>query len=182
MGNQLSKLIIKLIGWKEVGTFPEGKKFVVVAAPHTSWWDFILGHLYYSSIGRKVSFMVKGKYFFFPLTIVLRWLGAIPVYTNSKISLPQQMIAEFKKRDEFLLNISPEATRKLTKRWKKGFLFIANGANVPIVLGYLDFEKKTFGTGGLYYPCDDMDADLIQIKRFYKDKIPKHPELFSSEE
>ena len=177
----LSKLILKIIGWKGIGTLPEGKKYVIVAAPHTSSWDFILGKLYYFSIGRKVSFMVKGNYFFFPLGIILKALGAIPVYKNSKISLPDQMIAEFDKRDEFLLTIAPEGTRKKTKRWKKGFIYIAKNAGVPIVLGYLDFEKKTIGTDGIYSPGEDMDQDLLQIKRFYKDKTARHPELFSCE-
>jgi len=70
---------------------------------------------------------------------------------------------------------------KIAKRWKKGFIYIAKNAGVPIVLGYLDFEKKTIGTDGIYTPGEDMDQDLLQIKRFYKDKTARHPELFSCE-
>ncbi len=177
----LSKLILKLMGWKEDGAFPEGKKFVVVAAPHTSSWDFILGRLFYNTLGKNVKFMVKEKHLYFPFGAILKSLGAIPVYSNSNVSLTEQMIEEFKNRDSFLLTITPEATRQKVKRWKRGFYYIAKGSNVPIVLGYLNYEKKTMGTGGLFYPTDDIEADMIKIKSFYKDKTAKHPELFSCE-
>ncbi len=174
----LSKLILKLLGWKAEGIFPEGKKYVVVAAPHTSTWDFIIGRLYYASIGRHVSFMIKGTYFFFPLGVLLRALGAIPVHKNLKVKLTDQMIEEFAKRDELLLTIAPEGTRSLTKRWRKGFYSMAIGANVPIVLGYLNFETKTVGAGGIFNPTGDWDVDIKEIRSFYKDKVARHPEKF----
>lgn len=178
MTKLLSKLILKLLGWKAAGTFPDGKKFVVIAAPHTSTWDFIIGRLYYASIGRNVKFMIKGAYFFFPLGLLLRALGAIPVHKNLKVSLTDQMIAEFSKRDELLLTIAPEGTRSLTKRWRKGFYYMAQGANVPIVLGYLNFENKTVGAGGVFYPTGNWDTDIKEIRQFYKDKVARHPERF----
>ncbi|RLD39187.1 MAG: acyltransferase [Bacteroidetes bacterium] len=174
----LSKLILKLIGWKVDGNFPEGKKYVVVAAPHTSTWDFIIGRLYYSSIGRSVKFMIKGSYFFFPLGVLLRVLGAIPVHKNLKVKLTDQVIEEFKKRDELLLTIAPEGTRSLTKRWRKGFYSMAMGANVPIVLGYINFESKTVGAGEVFYPTGNWDSDIKVIMSFYKDKVARHPEKF----
>lgn len=174
----ISKLILKLIGWKVEGEFPEGKKYVVVAAPHTSSWDFIIGRLYYASIGRNVRFMIKGTYFYFPLGLILKALGAIPVYKGLKVPLAEQMIAEFNKRDELLLTIAPEGTRSLTKRWRKGFYAIAKGANVPVVLGYLDFGTKTAGVGKVYTLTDDEDADIVEIRRFYNDKKARYPEKF----
>ncbi len=177
----LSKLILKLLGWKEVGSFPEGKKFVIVAAPHTSSWDFIIGHLYYNSIGKRVSYMIKGAYFFFPLGLILKALGAIPVYKNNRIGLGDQMIQEFAKHNEFLLTIAPEGTRKKVNRWKKGFYYIAQGAQVPIVLGTLNFENKTIGASGVFYPTGNMDADIKEIRSYYKKNMARHPELFSAE-
>ena len=174
----LSKLILKLIGWKTSGTFPEGKKYVVVAAPHTSSWDFIIGRLYYASIGRSVRFMIKGTYFFFPLGLTLRALGAIPVHKNLKVKLTDQMIEEFAKRNELLLTIAPEGTRSLTKRWRKGFYSMAIGANVPIVLGFLNFKEKTVGVGDVFHPSGDWDSDIKEIRSFYKDKVARHPEKF----
>ena len=174
----LSKFILRLIGWKAVGDFPEGNKYVVIAAPHTSFLDFPIGRLYYSSLGKKVHFMVKGSYFFFPLGLILRSLGAIPVYKNNKISLADQMVEEFNTRDQFLLTIAPEGTRKKVKRWKKGFYYIAKKAEVPIVLGFLDFKNKEVGVGGLYHITDNENADIVNIMDFYKDKAGRHPELF----
>jgi 1-acyl-sn-glycerol-3-phosphate acyltransferase len=166
------------MGWKEKGTFPEGDKYVVVAAPHTSTWDFIIGRLYYFSIGKHVKFMIKGTYFFFPLGIILRALGGIPVFLNSKTPLAQQIINEFDKHDKFLLTIAPEGTRSKVNRWRKGFYYMAKGAKVPIVLGYIDFGNKTVGNEGIYYPTDDMDFDFKEIQKFYRDKKARHPEKF----
>lgn len=177
----LSKLILKICGWKEDGAFPEGKKFVVVAAPHTTAWDFIWGRLHYNSLGKSVKFMIKEKHLKFPFGVILKKLGAVPVYSNSKISLTEQMINEFNKREEFLLTITPEGTRKKVIRWKRGFYYIAKGANMPIALGYLDYEKKTMGVRKLFYPTDDVEADMKEILSFYKDIKGKYPECFSAE-
>ena len=177
----LSSLALKICGWKEGGAFPEGKKFVVVAAPHTTAWDFIWGRLYYNARGKSVKFMVKEKHVNFPFKTILKSLGAITVYDNSKSSYTQQMIDEFNNRDSFLLTITPEGTRQKVKRWKRGFYYMAKGADVPIVLGYLDYGKRTLGTGGLFYPTDDVEADMKTIKSFYKDIKGKHPENFSWE-
>jgi len=177
----LSILILKLCGWKREGVFPEGNKYVVIAAPHTSKWDFIWGKLYYNSISRGVKYMIKEKYFYFPLGIVLKLLGAIPVKTNTKVSLHEQMITEFRRKEKFVLTITPEGTRKKVKRWKRGFYYIAKGANVPIVVGFLDYEKKTLGVLGTYQPTEDTEADLKAIKQMYRNVGAKHPERFAYE-
>ncbi|MCK5775341.1 MAG: glycerol acyltransferase, partial [Bacteroidales bacterium] len=91
----ISKLILKLFGWKEAGDFPEGDKFVVLVVPHTSMFDFVWGRVYYYSIKKSVKFMIKDKYFFFPLGIFLRAIGAIPVVLNRKVGMVEQMVAEF---------------------------------------------------------------------------------------
>lgn len=177
----LSKLILKLSGWKEKGAFPEGNKFVVVAAPHTTAWDFIWGRLYYNSIGKSVKFMIKDKHMKFPFGPILKSLGAITVFSNTNSNYTQQMIAEFSKRDQFLLTITPEGTRQRVKRWRRGFYYIAKGAQVPIVLGYLDYEKKTLGTMAVFYPTDEVEADMKRIQAYYKNVKGKHPELFAGE-
>ncbi|MBN2236809.1 MAG: 1-acyl-sn-glycerol-3-phosphate acyltransferase [Bacteroidales bacterium] len=181
MAKFLSILILKLIGWKEDGKFPDGDKFVVVAAPHTSMFDFILGKLHYNSLGKSVKFMIKEKYFFFPAGVILKMLGAIPVYASSKSSMTEQMIKEFEKRDQFLLTITPEATRKRVKRWKRGFYYIAKGANVPIVLGYLDYHNKTLGVKKVFETTEDIEADMIAIKSIYKSQMARHPKQYNQD-
>jgi 1-acyl-sn-glycerol-3-phosphate acyltransferase len=151
----LSKWALRLAGWKEVGNFPDGAKFVVVAAPHTSMWDFVWGRLYYNSIRKSVKFMIKEKYFFFPLGFWIKLLGAIPVKMDKRVGLVKQMVEEFEKKDTFLLTITPEATRRKVKKWKKGFYFIARDAKVPIVLGYIDYKRRELGVKSIIYPSDD---------------------------
>jgi len=181
MVRSLSKWVLKITGWKEVGSFPEGKKFVVVAAPHTSMWDFVWGRLYYNTINKSVSFMIKEKYFFFPLGIWIKALGAIPVKMDRRVGLVKQMVDEFKRREEFLLTITPEATRKRVPRWKKGFYHIAIDADVPIVLGYLDYKKKELGVKMTIKPTGDEKADLEKIRKAYYEVGAKHPEKFNNE-
>lgn len=181
MVRSLSKWALKIAGWKEVGNFPDGKKFVVVAAPHTSMWDFVWGRLYYNTINKSVKFMIKEKYFFFPLGIWIKTLGAIPVKMDRRVGLVKQMVDEFRKRDEFFLTITPEATRKRVARWKKGFYHIAIGADVPIVLGYIDYKRKELGVKMTIKPTGDEKADLEKIRLAYSDVVAKHPENFNNE-
>lgn len=178
----LSKTALRLFGWKIEGNFPEGKKFVVVAAPHTSSWDFVLGRLYYNSIGKSVRFMINEKFFFFPLGAWIKSLGAIPVKSGRKIGLVKAMVSEFHKRDEFLLTITPEGTRKRVRKWMRGFYFIAKDANVPIVLGFIDYKMKTLGTKTTIYLTDDVEADMERIRKVYEVVTAYHPEKFNKEQ
>ncbi len=177
----ISRLVLGLFGWKVVGEFPEGDRYVVLAAPHTSGWDFVWGRLYYNSIYKSVRFMIKEKFFFFPLNIWIRSLGAIPVKTDRKSGMVNQMVREFEIRDKFLLTITPEATRKRVNRWKKGFYHIAIKANVPIVLGYIDYQKKELGVSKIIHPSDDMQADLEIIRKFYENITAKFPENYNKD-
>jgi len=88
----LSKLILKLLGWKFEGKFPDGKKFIVLAAPHTSYWDFIIGRLYYSMMGIKVSFLIKKESFYFPFANILRSMGGIPVDRSKRTNMVEQLV------------------------------------------------------------------------------------------
>lgn len=175
----LSKITLKLLGWKREGRFPDGKKFVVVAAPHTSGWDFVLGRLYYNTIGKSVRFMINEKFFFFPLGIWLKSLGALPVKTGKRVGLVKQMVDEFRKRDEFLLTITPEGTRKRVKKWKRGFYFIAKDAQVPIVLGFIDYKKKTLGIKETIQLSGDEIADLGKIQKIYEEVSACNPEKYN---
>ena len=177
----LSGLVLKLFGWKKVGAFPEGEKFVVLAAPHTSLWDFVLGQLYYSNIRKPVKFMIKEKYFFFPLGIFFRYLGAIPVIMNKKTGMVNQMIDKFNTEDEFYLTIAPEATRKRVKRWKKGFYHIALEANVPVAMGFIDFGKRELGIFGAYHLTGDYKKDMAYFHSKYANITAKYPEKYNPE-
>jgi 1-acyl-sn-glycerol-3-phosphate acyltransferase len=177
----ISRLALRLFGWKVVGEFPEGEKYVVLAAPHTSGWDFVWGRLYYNTIHKSVKFMINEKFFFFPLNIWIRSLGAIPVKQGRKSNLVDQMVKEFQERDGFLLTITPEGTRSRVKRWKRGFYHIAMQANVSIVMGFIDYEKKELGVSKAIKPTGNIKEDMEILSKFYENITAKFPENYNKD-
>jgi 1-acyl-sn-glycerol-3-phosphate acyltransferase len=164
-------------GWSEERNIPAERKFVVIAVPHTSNWDF----LYFLAVGDKLniplSFMGKKKLFRWPLARFMRDLGGIPVDRARSNNMVDQMIAEFKKRDTFMLTIAPEGTRGKVRQWKTGFYHIAMGAGVPIVCGMMDYAKKRGGLGPAIWPTGDYEKDMAKVSEFYRQCTPKNPEL-----
>jgi len=175
---KFSRWIFKITGWKAVVTVDEPLKSVICVAPHTSNWDFIIGKLFYWSMGRKSSFLMKKSWFFFPFGYLLRSSGGIPVDRSKRMSVTDQMTLEFNTHDTFHLAITPEGTRKIAKEWKMGFYYIAQKANVPIQLAYIDYAKKEMGITEIIYPSGDEDSDIAAIHAFYKNITAKHPERF----
>jgi len=172
-------LALKCLGWKIEGTFPVYKKMVIIAAPHTSVWDFINGWLALRHFGLKTRFIIKKEFFIFPFGYLLKALGGVPVDRgNTKNNMIEQMVEHFKKNDTFYLVITPEGTRKKTKRWKKGFYLIAQKAQVPIVVTKLDYGHKRLG------PVKEIDFNLSynevlkQIAECYQGVIGKKPSQF----
>jgi len=176
---KFSSFILKLIGWKTEGITGYPAKCVLCVAPHTSNWDLILGKIIYSSLGRKASFLIKKTWFFFPMNLIFKAIGGIPVDRSKKTSLTEQMAEEFAKRENFELAITPEGTRKKNDDWKKGFYYIALAAKVPIVIVVLDYKDKTVYFKDTFYPTGDVEKDLEIIKSYYKDAKGKHQEKFS---
>jgi 1-acyl-sn-glycerol-3-phosphate acyltransferase len=175
----LSRLILKLAGWKHEGKIPDLKKFVVVVAPHTSNWDFVIGRLFYFSMGISAKVMIKKELFFFPLGFILKAIGGVPVERQRKTDIVERMAEEIRNSEEFILTITPEGTRKKVTEWKRGFYRIARAAGVPVLPGYFDYKRKVVGIGEAFHTTDDEDADMRKIKLFFKDITPKYPEKFS---
>jgi len=177
---KFSRWVFKVMGWKAVVTIEEPLKSVICVAPHTSNWDFIIGKLYYWSLGRKSNFLMKKSWFFFPVGILLRSMGGIAVDRSKRTSVTEQMAEEFDRRESFHLAITPEGTRKLISKWKMGFYHIAVQAKVPIQLAYIDYAKKEMGISGIIYPTNDEEADMVIIHAFYNNVHAKHPNNFSN--
>lgn len=177
---RIAGLLLKIMGWRITHPMPEGiTKAVVTMAPHTSNWDFVFGRLGFASQGVTPRTIIKKESFFFPLGIVLRALGAIPMNRGFSTGTVKKITEMMEESDNFFLIITPEGTRKLSKNWKKGFYFVASQARVPIILGFLDYKTKTGGMGPVIYPSGNYEEDLKIIEDFYKDKQPKYPELFN---
>lgn len=177
---KLSKWLLNLWGWKTVGEVPEEhKKLLIVEAPHTSNWDYLLGMLAITSIGVKVNVIIKKELFFWPLGAFLKLIGGIPLDRKGKKNKVDALAQLFKERDELNLAITPEGTRSLSTQWKKGYYYIAVKAGVPILLTALDYKQKSGIFGELLFPTGNYDEDLKKIESFYKGVVAKYPEKFN---
>ncbi len=175
----LSGKILKLFGWSIIGEFPNIKKSVVVIAPHTSNWDIILGKLFMNEMGARNIVLVKKELFFFPMNIIMKLLGTLPVDRfNRKNTIIYQSVNYIKNSSEFNLVISAEGTRKKIDNWKKGFFYIAQKAEVPIVVGYFDYKNKKLGIKTTLYDVDNVKKIMVELNNIYKDANPRHPEDF----
>ena len=180
MKQQLCRFIYhRLLGWKTVVTVPFHEKCVICAALHTSNWDLLIGKLFYGSLGRRASFLMKKEWFFFPLNLVFKAMGGIPVNRGKKNSLVDQMARRFASCSRFNLAITPEGTRKANPEWKKGFYYIALQAQVPIMLFGIDYPSKTITCTKAIMPSGDIEKDMREIKRYFMQFTGRHPEYFS---
>jgi len=176
MLSRLSMWILNTLGWTIHVDLPDIKKYVAIAAPHTSNWDFPLGIVAAKAIRLKVRWMGKHTLFRWPLDWFFRAIGGTPIKRDGGQNYIGQMAALFEQSGQLVLALAPEGTRSKTDHWKTGFHYIARAANVPIVMAYLDFGHKQIGIGGLFYPGEDIEADFDQIRRFYGNRIGKNPE------
>ena len=175
--------LVKLCGWKlnlpEKGSKPELERCIFVVAPHTSALDFIIGATYLWSCCSNGKVFIKKEFFRWPLGGLLRGLGCISIDRgNRKNDMVGTAVRKFAEGKPFSIAITPEGTRKPTKRWKSGFWKIAHEAGVPMVLAYINFKKKEIGILDTIWPSDDYDADLLKVRKYYKKKMAKYPDKF----
>lgn len=165
---------------------PEGiTRCVMIAAPHTSNWDFIYAIAAFDMLKIPVRFTIKKEMNKPIIGRFIERMGAIWIDRSPKAgsttrrSMVEAMVELFKEHRELVVLVTPEGTRSLRTEWKTGFYYVAKEAGVPIALGYLDFKEKIAGVGDFFFPSDNMEADMQRITAFYKTKTPRHPELFS---
>jgi 1-acyl-sn-glycerol-3-phosphate acyltransferase len=169
--------IIKLFGWKIDPKVPEGvDKAVIVVGPHTSNWDFIIGKIAFMKYGIPGQFLIKKELFFFPFGYLLKKMGGLPVDRTKNNRLTDYAVELFDKHERFYLVFTPEGTRSYNPNWKKGFYYIAQKANVPIYIAYIDFSKKIGGFHSLFEPTGDVEADIQSIKNILKQYKGRFPE------
>ncbi|WP_129593765.1 1-acyl-sn-glycerol-3-phosphate acyltransferase [Seramator thermalis] len=180
MWQKISKIILKTLGWKITNIIPDIPKCVLAIAPHTSNWDFLIAKLAYTSLGRNAHFLIKKEWFFFPFNLFFKSIGGIPVDRSKKQSMTDIMAEEFGKRDRFQIAITPEGTRKRVTEWKRGFYYIADKAQVPIVLIGLDYKNKIISFLDVFTPTSHVEEDMLTIQSRYKGLSGKNPDNFSS--
>ena len=174
----ISIVMLKLTGWRLEGKFPDLPKYVMIAAPHTSNWDFPVTLGICFAARAKIYWMGKDSLFKGPMGPIMRWLGGIPVDRSKSNDLVGQMVEVFNRSDRLVVTIPPEGTRQKVRYWKTGFYHIANGANVPIVLAFLDFRRKVGGFGPVFKPTGNVEADMAEIQAFYKNISGKNPDQY----
>lgn len=179
----LSKWILRIAGWKVIITEPDYPKCIICVAPHTSNWDFILGELAITSVGRRAGFLMKESWFFFPLGYFFRAIGGIPVprKKKNKQSLTEFVISKFNSAKRMTLAITPEGTRSRTTQWHTGFLHMAYEAKVPLLLAAIDGASKTVFLTERFIPTGNVEADMKVIKKYYKQFTGIYPEKFSAD-
>lgn len=172
----IAKAILRVGGWEIVGTKPLAPKAVIVAAPHTSNWDGFWGLVCRVALDVEIHFFAKQSLFWFPLNILLRSLGGIPLDRKRAGSAVDQAVEMFRNSESFYFGLAPEGTRSRVDHWKSGFYRIAEGADVPVILGFLDYGRRRIGLGPTFSLSGDWQKDLEFCRDFYADIEGRWPE------
>ena len=172
----LSRFLLWIGGWRVEGEKPDLDKYVLIAAPHTSNWDFYYAVLMAFAFDLELYMFGKKELVAHPLGCVMRWMGVVPVDRKVRGGLVDQAVRQFDKRKKMVLGIPPSGTRSRVAKWKTGFYYIATGANLPICLASIDYSKKLGRMGPLFYPTGDLEADMVEILKFYDGVTGKRQE------
>lgn len=174
----LSRWLLRLGGWKLEGARPTHERYVLIAAPHTSNWDFPLMLLYAAAFDIKVSWMAKHTLFKPPMGWIMRALGGISITRGQSRNVVADMVEAFQQRAQLVLVVPTEGTRSLGEYWKSGFYHIARQASVPIVPSFLDFSQRRGGFGPALVTTGNLALDMDYFRDFYAPMAGKFPEQF----
>lgn len=176
----LCRWILHLFGWTKGPDGGDVSKSVICVAPHTSNLDLTLGKLFYNALGKKSKFLIKKEWFFFPLNLLFKSMGGIPINRGQSSSTTERIAGEFARHDSFHIAITPEGTRKRAKVWKSGFYYIALKARVPIQVAYIDYGKKEIGIKETFYPTGNAERDILKIRSLYNGIRGYHDKNFAA--
>jgi 1-acyl-sn-glycerol-3-phosphate acyltransferase len=184
MMRAISRFAMRMTGWRTEGMTPDEiaahPKFILIAAPHTSNWDFPVTLMVCFVLRLRVYWMAKASLFAWPIRWLSRWLGGIPIDRSASNNTVQNTINAFASRERLAIIVAPEGTRGKVTHWKTGFYHMAHGAGVPIALAYLDFKHKTGGIGKMFMPTGDIAADMVEIQKFYSGITGKNSDQFDA--
>jgi 1-acyl-sn-glycerol-3-phosphate acyltransferase len=181
-GNQFlwrsGRFFLKLIGWQLEGDIPNVSQAVVLAAPHTSNGDFVKGMAVIFALGSRLYWLGKHTLFDGPLAPLMRWLGGIPVNRTVAHGAVKQVVQEFKQRQQFILAIAPEGTRRKVSQWKSGFYHIATQAHVPMLPVTINYQRKAIQICPMLTPSGDLETDLPILQSYFSSEMGKKPNQF----
>ncbi len=171
-------LLLKLLRWRVEGAFPNEPRLVVVAAPHTSNWDFVVGIAAALALDLEAHWLGKHTLFRWPFAGLLRGIGGIPVDRSAGERVVDDVVAQFRRREKLFLAIAPEGTRKKVERWKSGFYRVASGAGVPMLPVALDYRVRVIRLCPTHTASGDYDKDLAILQRHFTSAMAKHPDAY----
>lgn len=174
----LARLFLAATGWKPEGDPPGPRRYVLIAAPHTTNWDFPYLLAFAEHFGMRISWLGKASLFRGPLGPIMRALGGIPIERSRSENRVAAMAKIFDQHEDLGLVVPAEATRSRAEYWKSGFYYIALTARVPVVMSFLDYRRKRGGIGPAFVPSGDVARDMEAVRAFYADKQGKYPESF----
>ena len=180
LAQTLGRLVLKITGWKVSGELPIEPRSVIIAAPHTSNWDFVFLIAATSALGVRIHWLGKDSLFNHPLGFIMHWLGGIPVNRSKRTRLVSQIAERFQAQASLHLVIPPAGTRAHTDRWRSGFYHIAQNAKVPVIFGFLDYPKKLAGISRAVPLSGRLQEDMDRIRAFYAGKVGKFPAMSST--
>ncbi len=170
-------LYARVLGWKIEGDFDRTiKKAVLICAPHTSYFDFIISILARRILKVEINYVAKKELFAWPIGWYFRWTGGAPLNRGKAENKVEAIADVIKSKEEFRLALAPEGTRKKVETWKSGYYYISLAAGVPIIPVGFDYPSKTLYIGDAYYPSGDITVDEPKLKEFYKDIVGRVPE------
>lgn len=174
----IGRFILWSYRWRIEGEVLNSKKFMVILAPHTSYWDFLTNMGTMLALGIHNRWFVADVFCWWPLGNFMRWLGGIPIDRNSPQDLVSFTIGKFTDHNELILALYPEGTTRKAEKWKTGFWHIARGADIPIQFLAVDYKNRVSVFGPVIRTSDDIEADMNKIQTYFKDVIPKASENF----
>ncbi len=184
-GNRFSRFLAQSLmsmgGWHIEANIPNLPKMVLVGAPHTSNWDFVLAMVAVFAIGLQISWMGKHTLFRRPFTGIFKWLGGVPVDRSIRGGIVDQTIQAFHNHDKFVIGVTPAGTRTQVTKWRTGFYHIAQGAKVPLVMVRFDYGRKVIGFGPTVIPTGDLSADMPKIQSIFATVKGRHTPLESAD-
>ena len=178
MKKRLARWLLQITGWRLEGTRPECEHYVLIAAPHTSNWDFPLMLMFAAAFDIKVTWMAKHSLFYPPTGWIMRALGGMPIIRHKNQKVVDAMVKVFDTAPHLVLVVPTEGTRELSAHWKSGFYHIARQAGVPIVPSFLDFGSKRGGFGPALMPSGNLSSDMQYFRDFYQGMKGKFPRQF----
>jgi 1-acyl-sn-glycerol-3-phosphate acyltransferase len=170
----IGRALLRLGRWRIAGTPPSAPRYVLIAFPHTSNWDFVWVLAFAWALGVRISWMGKEEMFRWPFGGLARRLGGIPVCRGARANQVEQLVARFRAADRLTLVVPAEGTRSWVPRWKSGFYHIARAADVPVVLGFLDYGRRIGGFGPAVRLTGDVRRDMDGVRAFYAPMRGKH--------